>query len=36
VWAEEPKRKKKPPMGFGVVSRRAEGAGSDDSQQPSA
>ena len=30
VWAEEPKRKK-PPMGFGVTSRRAESAGSDDS-----
>jgi hypothetical protein len=36
VWADEPKRKTKPPMGFGVVSRRAERAGSDDSQQPSA
>jgi hypothetical protein len=24
VWAEEPKRKKKPPMGFGVASTRAQ------------
>ena len=33
VWAEEPKRKK-PPMGFGATSRRAESAGSVDTQRP--
>ena len=35
VWAEEPKRKK-PPMGFGVSSRRAEPTGSDDTHRPRA
>ena len=35
VWADEPKRKK-PPMGFGVSSRRAEPTGSDDTHRPRA
>jgi len=35
VWAEEPKRKK-PPMGFAVIARRAERAGSDDTHRPRA
>jgi len=35
VRAEEPKRKK-PPMGFGVSSRRAEPTGSDDTHRPRA
>jgi hypothetical protein len=36
VWAEEPKRKKKPPMGFGVTSRRADTTAADDTHRPGA
>ena len=36
VWAEEPKRKKKPPMGFGFATRRAEATASSEDRPKSA